>query len=215
MGDFAKQRQNLVQNYIVPVVNEARVVEAFKKVPREKFVPENLRNLAYLDQPLPIGESQTISQPSLVAQMTEALKSQPTNKILEIGTGSGYQAAILAEIVAEVFTIERLEPLVNSAQATLKKLGYDNVHVKAGDGSKGWPKNAPYDGIIVTAAAPSIPQPLVDQLKDGGRLVIPVGKNQFLQEIKIGTKKNSQLELKTFMPVRFVPLIGEHGWAAA
>ena len=146
-----------------------------RKVPREQFVPEQIRGQSYSDGPLPIGYDQTISQPFIVAFMTEKLGLRPTDRVLEIGTGSGYQAAILAELAAEVYTIEIVEPLGKTAEATLQRLGYKNVHVETGDGYKGWPKHAPFDAIIVTCAPDHVPQPLVEQLKEGGRMVIPVG----------------------------------------
>lgn len=215
MTDFARQRDNLVDNYVAPVVSDKRVVEAVRKVPREKFVPQDQVDDAYADYPLPIGEGQTISQPSLVAQMTAALNPKPADKVLEIGTGSGYQAAILGELVDGVYTIERIESLAKSARSTLEELGYDNVYIKIGDGSQGWPENAPYNGIIVTAAAPSIPRPLIDQLREGGRLVIPIGETKIIQELQVGVKKDGELKIESRVPVRFVPLIGEYGWGTS
>ncbi len=160
------------------------------------------------DHPLPIGYDQTISQPYIVAFMTEQLHPKPSDRVLEIGTGSGYQAAILAELVAEVYTIELAEPLARNAEATLARLGYKNVHVKVGDGYKGWPENAPFDAIIVTCAPDRVPRPLTDQLKDGGRMIIPVG-NRFAQELYLLEKKNGQLKESAVLPVRFVPMAGE------
>ena len=163
------------------------------------------RSDAYEDGPLPIGYDQTISQPYIVAFMTEQLRLKPSDHVLEIGSGSGYQAAILAELVAEVYTIEIVEPLAKSAEATLQRLGYRNVHVKMGDGYKGWPEEAPFDAIIVTCAPEKVPQPLVDQLKDGGRMVIPVGE-QFAQQLYLLEKKSGQLKESATLPVRFVPM---------
>ena len=179
-----------------------------RKVPREEFVPEQFRDASYADQPLPIGYDQTISQPLIVAFMTEQLRPQPQDRVLEIGTGSGYQAAILAELVAEVYSIEIIEPLAKTAEATLQRLGYKNVHVKAGDGYKGWPEHAPFDAVIVTCAPDHVPQPLVDQLKEGGRMIIP-GRRPGDQELYLLEKKNGQLERRAVLPVQFVPMTGE------
>src|SRR5207244_1879509 len=189
-------------------VVEERVLAAMRKVPREDVVPAELRAESYADRPLPIGYDQTISQPFIVGFMTEALRPQPTHRVLEIGTGSGYQAAILAELVAEVYSIEIIEPLAKTAEATLQRLGYKNVHVKAGDGYKGWPEHAPFDAVTVTCAPDHVPQPLVDQLKEGGRMIIPVGGFGD-QELYLLEKKNGQLEQRAVLPVRFVPMAGE------
>ena len=189
-------------------IHEERVLAAMAKVPREEFVPADERAGAYTDHPLPIGYDQTISQPYIVAFMTEQLHPKPSDRVLEIGTGSGYQAAILAELVAEVYTIELAEPLARNAEATLARLGYKNLHVKVGDGYKGWPENAPFDAIIVTCAPDRVPRPLTDQLKDGGRMIIPVG-DRFAQELYLLEKKNGQLKESAVLPVRFVPMTGE------
>jgi len=178
-----------------------RVLAAMRKVPREEFVPEKVRAASYADQPLPIGYDQTISQPLIVAFMTEQLRPQPQDRVLEIGTGSGYQAAILAELVAEVYSIEIIEPLANKATATLQRLGYKNVHIEAGDGYKGWPKHAPFDAIIVTCAPDHVPQPLVEQLTEGGRMIIPVGRDSGGQELYLLEKKNGRLERRAVLPV--------------
>src|SRR5437762_9121806 len=171
VADFPAQRERMVKEQIVMrSVVEERVLAAMRKVPREEFVPVEFRAESYTDRPLPIGYDQTISQPFIVAFMTEALRPQPTDRVLEIGTGSGYQAAILAELVDEVYSIEIIEPLAKNAEATLQRHGYKNVHVKAGDGYKGWPEHAPFDSIIVTCAPERVPQPLIDQLKEGGRM---------------------------------------------
>ena len=182
------------------------VLKAMGTVPRHEFVPEALRDQAYADWPLPIGHDQTISQPYIVAYMSQALDVEKKDKVLEIGTGSGYQAAVLAEMGAEVYSIEIVAPLGEQAEQTLKRLGY-KVHIKIGDGYDGWPKAAPFDGIIVTAAPKLIPVPLIDQLKEGGRLVIPVG--QFLQTLKVFVKKKGKLNLIETLPVRFVPMTGK------
>src|SRR5438067_11727084 len=189
-------------------VVEERVLAAMRKVPREEFVPAEFRAERYTERPLPIGYHQTISQPFIVAFMTEELRPQPIDRVLEIGTGSGYQAAVLAELVAEVYTIEIAEPLARNAEATLARLGYKNVHVKAGDGYKGWPENAPFDAIIVTCAPDRVPRPLTDQLKEGGRMIIPVG-DRFAQQLYLLEKKNGQLKESAVLPVRFVPMAGE------
>lgn len=189
-------------------IHEERVLAAMAKVPREEFVPEHLRASSYADQPLPIGYDQTISQPFIVAFMTEHLRPQPTDRVLEIGTGSGYQAAILAELVADVYSIEIIEPLGKSAEATLQRLGYKNVHVKVGDGYKGWPEHAPFDAVIVTCAPEHVPQPLIDQLKEGGRMIIPVG-GPGDQDLYLLEKEKGELRRRAVSPVRFVPMTGE------
>jgi protein-L-isoaspartate(D-aspartate) O-methyltransferase len=189
-------------------IHDERVLAAMRKVPRDEFVPNDAREFAYTDQPLPIGYGQTISQPFIVALMTEQLRPRPTDRVLEIGTGSGYQAAILAELVAHVYSIEIVEPLAQRAEATLQRLGYKNVHLKSGDGYKGWPDAAPFDAIIVTCAPDHVPQPLVEQLKEGGRMVIPVG-GRFEQQLYLLEKENGQLRRRGVEPVRFVPMKGE------
>ena len=189
-------------------IHDERVLAAMSKVPREEFVPADERAAAYTDNPLPIGYDQTISQPYIVAFMTEQLHPKPSDRVLEIGTGSGYQAAILADLVAEVYTIEIAEPLARNAEATLARLGYKNVHVKVGDGYKGWPENAPFDAVIVTCAPDRVPRPLTDQLKEGGRMIIPVG-DRFAQQLYLLEKKNGQLKESAVLPVRFVPMTGE------
>jgi len=207
--ELAAERERMVQQQLMTRgIHEERVLAAMAKVPREEFVPPDGRAAAYTDHPLPIGYDQTISQPYIVAFMTEQLHPKPSDRVLEIGTGSGYQAAILAELVAEVYTIEIAGPLARNAEATLARLGYKNVHVKVGDGYKGWPENAPFDAIIVTCAPDRVPRPLTDQLKDGGRMIIPVG-DRFAQELYLLEKKNGQLKESAVLPVRFVPMAGE------
>jgi protein-L-isoaspartate(D-aspartate) O-methyltransferase len=207
--DFAAQRQRMVEQQLKSRgIKDERVLAAMAKVPREKFIPADQRAEAYQDGPLPIGYEQTISQPYIVAFMTEQLQPKPDDRILEIGTGSGYQAAILAELVADVYTIEIVEPLAKTAEATLQRLGYKNVHLKVGDGYKGWPEEAPFDAIIVTCAPDKVPQPLIDQLKEGGRMVIPVGE-RFAQQLYLLEKKNGQLKESVTLPVRFVPMLRE------
>ena len=188
-------------------IADPQVIRAMQEVPRHEFVPERLKSLAYSDGPLPIGDGQTISQPYIVAFMTKALKLMPHDKVLEIGTGSGYQAAVLAEIVDSVFTIEIIENLGKSGEARLMRLDYQNVFVRIGDGYQGWPEEAPFDAIIVTAAPDHIPQPLIDQLKIGGRLVIPVGAG--IQELVRITKTTDGTKRENLLPVRFVPMTGE------
>jgi protein-L-isoaspartate(D-aspartate) O-methyltransferase len=208
-SDFAAQRQRMVEQQLkTRGIKDERVLAAMAKVPREEFVPAVARVEAYEDGPLPIGYDQTISQPYIVGFMTEQVRPTPSDRVLEIGTGSGYQAAILAELVTDVYTIEIVEPLAKAAEATLQRLGYKNVHLKVGDGYKGWPEEAPFDAIIATCAPDKVPQPLVDQLKDGGRMVIPVGE-RFAQQLYLLEKKDGQLKESVTLPVRFVPMLRE------
>ena len=205
-AEFATQRERMVKEQIAGRgVSDERVLAAMRSVPRHEFVPERSRQAAYEDQPLPIGEGQTISQPYVVALMTAQLKPEPDHRVLEIGTGSGYQAAVLSGLVADVFTIEIVESLGHAAEATLQRLGYKNVHVKIGDGYKGWPEHAPFDSIIVTCAPDQVPPALVEQLKEGGRMVIPVGP-PLAQELYIVQKVNGQLRQTALLDVRFVPM---------
>ena len=207
VSDLGSERQRMVQEQLMSRgVRDERVLAAMNKVPREEFVPQDSRAASYTDQPLPIGYGQTISQPYIVAFMTEQLRPKPSDRVLEVGTGSGYQAAILAELVAEVYSVEIVEPLAKNAEATLQRLGCKNVHLKIGDGYKGWPETAPFDAIIVTCAPDKVPQPLIDQLRDGGRMVIPVG-DRFAQELYLLEKKNGQLKESVTLPVRFVPMM--------
>ncbi|MBN2326221.1 MAG: protein-L-isoaspartate(D-aspartate) O-methyltransferase [Candidatus Omnitrophica bacterium] len=188
-------------------ITDQRILDAMLKVERHRFVPKEMIQYAYEDHPLPIGNDQTISQPYIVAIMTYLLKPKETDVVLEIGTGSGYQAAVLAEIVKDVYTIEIVEPLGKRAIKLLKELNYDNIHVRIGDGYRGWPDKAPFDKIIVTAAPDHVPQALVDQLKVGGRMVIPVGESH--QELLLITKDKDGIKKKEILPVRFVPMTGE------
>ena len=188
-------------------IKDPRVLEAMRKVPRHDFVPEEMRASAYEDTPLPIGYDQTISQPYIVAYMSEALQLDRSHRVLEIGTGSGYQAAILGELAKEVFTIEIVEPLAKSARQTLARLGYKNVHVRAGNGYLGWPEEAPFDRVMVTAAPDEVPPALVVQLKIGGLMAIPVGIG--VQELRILRRTNTGLETLRTLPVRFVPMTGK------
>lgn len=192
-------------------IKDPRILEAFREVPREEFVPPESQDLAYFDGPLLIGSGQTISQPYIVALMTQLLEPKKTDKILEIGTGSGYQAAILAELVRRVYTLECYKDLSDEAKIVLDNLGYRDINFRVGDGTLGWKEYAPYDGIIVTAAAPSVPEPLKEQLAEGGRLVAPVG-NKFVQELVRLTKRGKDYDQEFFGGCRFVPLIGEWGW---
>ncbi|MEK7398073.1 MAG: protein-L-isoaspartate(D-aspartate) O-methyltransferase [Candidatus Poribacteria bacterium] len=205
---YTLKRDKMVTDQIVSRnVKNNLVLLAMQKVPRHEFVREQDKKYAYEDTPLEIGEDQTISQPYIVALMTELLGLKGEEKVLEIGTGSGYQAAILAEIAKEVYTIEIIKSLADNAQKTFKRLGYNNIAVKWGDGYQGWKEHAPFDKVIVTAAPDHIPQPLVDQLKVGGRLVIPVGS--MFQKLKLITKTDKGIVEKSIVPVRFVPMTGE------
>ena len=210
-SQFATRRMQMVKEQLSGPgrdITNVRVLAALDKVPRHEFVPESYRDLAYDDRPLPIGYGQTISQPYIVAFMTEKLSLQPTDRVLEIGTGSGYQAAVLAELVAKVYTIEIIEPLARRAQADLQRLGYTNVLVRAGDGYPGWPDAAPFDAIIVTCAPDKVPPPLIEQLKDGSRLIIPIGKI-WDQKLVLLHKRGPRREQTAVLPVRFVPMTGE------
>lgn len=204
-----RQRQKMIRDQILSRgITDALVIQALERVPRHRFVGERLERSAYDDTPLPISDGQTISQPFIVAYMTAALELRGGEKILEVGAGSGYQAAVLAEIVDQVYTIEINENLIIEASRRFKKMGYKNIHLKFGDGYKGWPEHAPFDGIVVTAAPDHVPQSLVDQLRIGGRMVIPVGEvNQellvIIKQPDGGIKKESRI------PVRFVPMLGE------
>src|ERR1700760_28480 len=208
LSDFAAARQRMVEEQLFAPgrgIKNRLVLEAMATVPRHEFVPESLRKFAYSDEPLPIGYGQTISQPYIVALMTEQLNPKPTDRVLEIGTGFGYQAAILSRLVAEVYTIEIIEPLAKRAEADLKRLGYLNVKVLAGDGYKGWPEYAPFNSIIVTCAPDRVPQPLIDQLEDRGRMIIPVGA-PWDQELCLLRKHGTTIEQQAVLPVAFVPM---------
>ena len=208
-ADFDAERTAMVEQQLrARDVRDRRVLEAMRKVPRHRFVPENVRSRAYGDYPLPIGYDQTISQPYIVAFMTQALRVEPTHKVLEIGTGSGYQAAILGELAREVYTIEIVEPLAERSTALLAELGYRNVHVRAGNGYLGWPEQAPFDRIMVTAAPDEVPPALVQQLKVGGIMAIPVG-GTFDQELRILRRTEKGIETLDTLPVRFVPMTGK------
>ncbi len=212
---YKEQRHNLVDQQIAhsrlgQPVGDTQVLQAMKTVPRHEFVQPGYEDQAYRNRPLPIGQGQTISQPYVVARMTELLDPSPDDRVLEIGTGSGYQAAVLAEIVDEVYTIEIIEELYDTATKRLKDLGYENVHTRHGDGYNGWEKHAPYDGIIVTAAPSDVPQPLIDQLKKGGHMVLPVGSTGQTQMLKLLIKTlNGNVIKRNISRVRFVPFIRE------
>ncbi len=210
-GDmYEKKRMFMVEHDLKGRgIRERKVLEVMGKVPRHLFVDESLRDESYGDYPLPIGEGQTISQPYVVALMTETLKLRPTDRVLEIGTGSGYQAAILAEIVKEVYTIEIRKGLAEKAKKKLAELGYRNVSVKYGDGYFGWEEHGPFDAIIITASANHIPPPLIKQLKEDGRLLIPLGSTAYYQTLTLATKKKGELELEQLTSVAFVPMVGE------
>jgi protein-L-isoaspartate(D-aspartate) O-methyltransferase len=202
---LTERRRQMVETQIrARGVKDARVLAAMEKVPRHRFMRESDIEYAYADSPVSIGLGQTISQPYIVAFMTEALRIKPTDKVLEIGTGSGYQAAVLGEVAREVYTIEIVPELAERSSKVLKELGYANVHVRAGDGYAGWPEHAPFDAVIVTAAPDHVPQPLVDQLKIDGRLVIPVGRGE--QDLLVYTRTKDGLREEDRLPVRFVPL---------
>ena len=205
---YVAARTHMVREQIAARgVRDARVLEVMAAVPRHAFVPAGQRHLAYEDGPLPIGHGQTISQPYIVAFMTAALDPQPSDRVLEIGTGSGYQAAVLSGLVTEVYSVEIVEPLARRAKADLKRLGYGNVKVRAGDGYLGWPEAAPFDAVIVTCAPEQVPPALVDQLKVGGRMIIPVGPDAGAQELVLLRKTAAGLEKSAVLSVRFVPMV--------
>lgn len=210
--NYEKAREEMVNRQLVARgIHDLKVLEAMGKVPRHLFVSEHLQDQAYNDRPLPIDLNQTISQPYIVALMTEALDLSSDDKVLEIGTGSGYQAAILAEICQQVYTMEKLPELLEKAEAVLKQIGYRNIITKTDDGTLGWPEYAPYDAILVTAGAPHVPRPLLNQLSDGGRLLIPVGSN-LIQELKKITRQGDRFSEELLGGCQFVPLLGQHGW---
>jgi protein-L-isoaspartate(D-aspartate) O-methyltransferase len=212
MMDYSKARVKMVEEQIIGRgIKDPRVIKAMKKIPRHLFVEEALQAQAYSDHPLPIGEKQTISQPYIVALMTEALQLKGREKVLEVGAGSGYQAAILGEMALKVFSIERVRSLALGARKLLYDLGYLNVEIKVSDGTDGWAEESPFDAIIVTAGSPVIPQPLLDQLALGGRLVIPVG-DAFAQDLTRVTKTEEGFKKEDLGSCRFVKLIGRHGW---
>jgi len=212
--DYQALRELMVQDQLISRgITDPRVLQAMGRVPRELFVPEHLRVEAYEDHPLPIGRGQTISQPYIVALMAEALQLKGRERVLDIGTGSGYAAAVLASIALEVFSIEKIPELASQAEKNLQQAGFSQVRVKTGDGSQGWPEAAPFDGICVAAGAPAVPDSLKEQLSVGGRLVIPVGLEQGLQRLLLVTRRSDQeFDRREFGDVRFVPLLGQEGW---
>ena len=212
MGQFATSRAKMVQEQLLSRgIVDPNTIEAMLTVPRHLFVDDAMQGRAYGDHPLPIGAGQTISQPYIVAMMTQALELGAGDKVLEIGTGSGYQAAVLSRICSQVYTVERINSLLARARKMFDKLRYYNIRAKLDDGTMGWPENGPYDAIIVTAGGPEIPGPLLDQLGEGGRLIIPVG-DQNVQELQLARKNEGQVEISSLASVRFVDLVGEHGW---
>ena len=209
---FEEQRAWMVRNQLEAWgISDSRVLEAMRRVPRELFVPDAERGAAYYDGALPIGEGQTISQPYVVAHMPATLHLQGSEKVLEIGTGSGYQTAVLSLLATEVYTVERIARLSRQAEKTLAAFGAANVHFRVGDGSLGWPEHGPYDAILVTCAAPALPQPLVEQLAEGGRMIAPVGPRGY-QDLVLVRRVGEKVTQDRLSPVAFVPLIGEHGW---
>jgi protein-L-isoaspartate(D-aspartate) O-methyltransferase len=210
--NYESERNRMVDEQIVTRgVKDQRVLAALRRVPRHEFLPEAIRGMAYGDHALPLGEGQTMSQPYMVALMTELLDLKGTERVLEIGTGSGYQAAVLAELCEKVYTVERIKTLAEKARAVLDRLGYKRVAIKIYDGTYGWKEMAPFDAIVVTAGAPDIPAPLVEQLRDGGRMVIPVGERYGQMLVKV-VKTAEGLVTEKSIPCMFVPLIGNHGW---
>lgn len=208
----ADEREQMVREQLISRgIKNQRVLDAFRKVPRHMFVPPTHQISAYKDHPLPIGQGQTVSQPYMVALMTECLDLKGDEKVLEIGTGSGYQTAILAELTDTVYSIERYSPLAVRAKEVLENLGYSNIEITVGDGTLGWPEHALYDGIIVTAGAPDIPQPLFEQLNESGKLVIPVGDN-FSQILQVVEKHRGKMAKENICSCVFVPLVGKYGW---
>ena len=207
-SDYDSRREHMVKRQIkARGIRDLRVLDAMQRVPRHLFVPEQQRSQAYIDSPLPIGQGQTISQPYIVAYMTEQLMLDGSEKVLEIGTGSGYQAAVLGELAREVYSVEIIPDLGNRARSTLSELGYDNIHICIGDGFQGWEEHAPYDAVIVTAAPENIPSALIDQLAEGGRMIIPVGPTGGIQELVLGVKEKGTFTRKDVLSVRFVPMV--------
>lgn len=210
--DFQELRDLMVEHQLIPRgIKDRRVLDAMRKIPRHLFMDELLWNRAYDDMALPVGEGQTISQPYMVAVMTELLEMKGVEKVLEIGTGSGYQAAILSELAREVYTIERIQSLSDRAREVIRNLGYENIHLKVGDGTLGWPEAAPFDRILITAGAPEIPEPLLGQLTEGGIFLAPVG-DRFSQQLVRVIKQKGEFSKEFHTPCVFVPLVGKYGW---
>lgn len=210
-GEMRSSRRRLVETLQERGIKDMSVLRAFEQTPRHVFVPTGVRHRAYEDSALPIGNGQTISQPSIHARYLELLKLTGREKVLEVGTGSGYQTVLLAHLASQVFSIERIAPLLQGAREAINRCGVRNVSLLLGDGTLGWREYSPYDAILVSAAAPSVPQPLVEQLAEGGRLLIPLG-GQDVQTLAVLTRKNGQVHREDILPVRFVPLLGQHGW---
>jgi protein-L-isoaspartate(D-aspartate) O-methyltransferase len=209
---FEEARHEMVERQLAGRgITDERVLEAMREVPRHRFVPEDMWDMAYRDTPLPIGHGQTISQPYIVGYMTQMLHLAPDDRVLEVGTGSGYQVAILSRLASQVYTIERVEELTRCAERVVHELGYSNVLFRVGDGGYGWPEAAPFDAIIITAAAPEVPQPLIAQLADGAPLVAPIGPAGYQELVRL-TKQGEATRVEHLVPVAFVPLVGEHGW---
>jgi protein-L-isoaspartate(D-aspartate) O-methyltransferase len=207
---FAAARRKMIEHDLKGRdITDAAVLQAMRDVPRHRFVPSSLQDVAYADCPLPIGHGQTISQPYVVAFMTQILEVRPEDKVLEIGTGCGYQAAVLARLAKQVYTIEIVKPLADEAQKLLAELGYTNIFIKAGDGFEGWPEHAPFDKIILTCAVQEIPPALIEQLMEGGRIIAPIGATATVQQLIIATKQAGGLKRREVLPVRFVPMTGK------
>ena len=213
-SDMRGARRRLVETLQSKGIHDLAVLRAFEMTPRHAFVPTGLRHRAYEDAPLPIGNGQTISQPWVHARYLELLHLTGKERVLEVGTGSGYQTVLLAHLVAQVFSIERIPALLHQARENIQRAGVTNVSLLMGDGTIGWREYSPYDAILVSAGAPSIPQPLLDQLAEGGRLLIPIGDREE-QKLVVAERKNGQVEMHEVAPVRFVPLLGSHGWSGA
>jgi len=212
LNNYEKERGRMVEEQLLlRGVKDERVLSAMRMVPRHEFLPEAIRGMAYQDSALPLGEAQTMSQPYMVALMSELLGLQGAERVLEIGTGSGYQAAVLSKLCGKVYSVERIKPLAERARATLDRLGYRSVAIKVYDGTYGWKEMSPFDAIMVTAGAPDVPAPLVDQLREGGRMVIPVGERYGQVLLKV-VKTSSGSVTERNIPCTFVPLIGSHGW---
>lgn len=212
--DYRIARRKMVETQLKGRgIHDARVLDAMLRVPRHLFVDSAQAAQSYSDAPLPLGHGQTISQPFIVALMLEALELEPADRVLEIGSGSAYQTAILSELAAEVYAVERLEPLYQRGSKIIADLGFSNIHLKLADGTLGWPEKAPFEAIIVAAGGPKIPEPLIDQLAPGGRLIIPVGPTELSQKLTLVTKKPQGLSQKPVADCRFVALVGRHGWA--
>jgi protein-L-isoaspartate(D-aspartate) O-methyltransferase len=211
-ASFEEARRQMVEGQLAGRgIYDKRVLDVMREVPRHRFVPEDMWDMAYRDTPLPIGHGQTISQPYIVAYMTQMLHLTPDDRVLEVGTGSGYQVAILSRLANQVYTIERVEELSKCAEQIIRELGYSNVMFRIGDGGYGWPEATPFDAIVVTAAAPEVPQPLIAQLAEGASLIAPIGPAGY-QELVHLTKQGEKTKIEHLVPVAFVPLVGEHGW---